>query len=248
VALWFALLQSGVHATIAGVLLAATIPSTPRLGAPAVLAYGQALLDRLGEVFNREDSPLRNPAQKEALELLEEVSHRGQTPLQRIEHALHPWVAYGIMPVFALANAGVPLGGDIGEAILNPVALGIVAGLVLGKQLGIGLAALLAVRTGLARLPEGVTARQVYGASWLGGIGFTMSLFIAGLAFGDAPQLATAKVGILLGSLISGVGGFFILWRTGAGPAAVPEAGHPGDVPAGADEPVAQPSGCRGRS
>lgn len=128
-----------------------------------------------------------------------------------MEHGLHYWVAFGIMPIFALANAGVNVGGDLSSALTHPVTLGVVVGLVVGKQMGIILFAWLAVRSGLAIMPTNVTWRHIYGISWLGGIGFTMSLFIASLAFGGSPLLAIAKVGILIASLIAGAGGLLIL-------------------------------------
>jgi NhaA family Na+:H+ antiporter len=115
------------------------------------------------------------------------------------------------MPIFALANAGVPLGGDIVGALASPVALGIVLGLVVGKQLGITLFAWLAVRSGVSELPEGIGWRHVYGAGWLAGIGFTMSLFISDLAFSEDSLIETAKLGILCASLIAGVVGWTIL-------------------------------------
>ncbi len=115
------------------------------------------------------------------------------------------------MPLFALANAGVPLGGGLGEALTNPVALGIVAGLVLGKQLGVTLFAWLAVKSGVSELPTDISWRHVYGAGWLAGIGFTMSLFISDLAFDDDRLVDAAKLGILVASLIAGVVGWTIL-------------------------------------
>ena len=122
------------------------------------------------------------------------------------------------MPVFALANAGVPLGGGLGEALTSPVALGIVVGLVLGKQLGITLFAWLAVKANVSELPEGVGWRHVHGGGWLAGIGFTMSLFISDLAFSDASLVEAAKLGILVASLISGVVGWTILGTAGSPP------------------------------
>jgi NhaA family Na+:H+ antiporter len=121
-----------------------------------------------------------------------------------------------IMPLFALGNAGVVLGGDLAATLLNPVSLGIVAGLVVGKQLGITLFAWLAVKSGLSGLPEGITWRQVYGVGWLAGIGFTMSLFIADLAFTDSSFVDTAKLSILAASLIAGLVGWTILRGAGA--------------------------------
>jgi NhaA family Na+:H+ antiporter len=131
-----------------------------------------------------------------------------------MEHALHPWVAFFIMPVFALANAGVTLGGNITSTLTQPITLGIIVGLVIGKSLGITLTSWLAVRGGLADKPGDINWRQINGAGWLAGIGFTMSLFIAGLAFADAALLTMAKVGILLASIIAGSLGAFILWRS----------------------------------
>ena len=123
------------------------------------------------------------------------------------------------MPLFALANAGVSLGGSLAEALTSPVALGIVAGLVVGKQLGITLFAWLAVKSGLSELPGGITWRHVYGAGWLAGIGFTMSLFITDLAFSNSALVNTAKLGILAASLIAGVVGWTILRRATSPPA-----------------------------
>ena len=130
--------------------------------------------------------------------------------MQRLEHQLHPWVTYFIMPVFALANAGVALGGDVLQTLTSPLALGIIAGLVVGKPVGISLAAWLAMRSGIADMPQGITWRHLVGAGSLAGIGFTMSLFIAGLAF-ESDLLGAAKVGILAASLISGLAGWLLL-------------------------------------
>jgi NhaA family Na+:H+ antiporter len=149
--------------------------------------------------------------QQSALQTLETYIQYVESPLQRLEHGLHPWVAFCIMPIFALANAGVVLGGDIASALAQPISLGIAAGLVLGKQVGITSFAWLAVRCGLADLPKGISWWHIYGASWLAGIGFTMSLFIAGLAFGEGPELTAAKLGILAASLIAGLAGWLIL-------------------------------------
>ncbi len=137
---------------------------------------------------------------------------REQTPLRRCEHALHPWVTFGIMPVFAFANAGVPLGGGIGlAAFLQPIGLGIAGGLFIGKQLGVMLVAVLGVALGLFRLPERVTWAQMYGASVLTGIGFTMSLFIGTLAFSGPETAASLRLGVLTGSILSAVLGYVVL-------------------------------------
>jgi NhaA family Na+:H+ antiporter len=208
--LWVAFLKSGMHATIAGVLLAMTIPAKSRIGGMEFASHSRAILDE----FEQERSQMTNgisEIQQSALQTLETYIQHVESPLQRLEHGLHPWVAFCIMPIFAMANAGVALGGDIASALAQPISLGIAAGLVLGKQVGITSFAWLAVRSGLADLPKGVSWWHIYGASWLAGIGFTMSLFIAGLAFGEGPELTAAKLGILAASLIAGLAGWLIL-------------------------------------
>ncbi|HYD36454.1 MAG TPA: Na+/H+ antiporter NhaA, partial [Allosphingosinicella sp.] len=174
VLLWYAVLMSGVHATVAGVLAASAVPLVRTPGAP--------------------DSPV--------------------SPLHRLEHALAPWVAFLIVPLFGFANAGLSLEGlGLGE-ILAPLPLGIALGLFVGKQLGIFGAVWLSVRLGIAGRMHGVTWVQVYGVSILCGIGFTMSLFIATLAFpgvDGAAAVEEAKIGILLGSLLSAIVGYLVL-------------------------------------
>jgi NhaA family Na+:H+ antiporter len=147
---------------------------------------------------------LCNEERQGALHALNRVNEDVEPPLQELEHALHPWVVFAIMPLFALANAGVLLGEDFTSTLLNPVSVGIVAGLLLGKQVGITLFAWLAVKSGMSEMPQGVTWLHVYGASWLAGIGFTMSLFISDLAFAEGSLLDVAKLGILAASLIAG--------------------------------------------
>jgi NhaA family Na+:H+ antiporter len=160
---------------------------------------------------------LCNEERQAALHALNHAAYKLEPPLHELEHALHPWVVFAIMPLFALANAGVPLGGGIAGALTSPVTLGIMAGLVVGKQLGITLFAWLAVKSGVSELPEGTSWRHVYGAGWLAGIGFTMSLFISDLAFSDGSLVETAKLGILFASLVAGVVGWAIL-RSASGP------------------------------
>lgn len=214
IGLWLAFLKSGVHATVAGVLLAMTIPSRARINTDEFLAQSRAVLDEFERAGESGQSVLTNADRQDALHALETTCERVAAPMQRLEHALHPWVTFAIMPVFALANAGVALGGDLSAALTNSISLGIIVGLVVGKQAGISLFSWLAVKSRLATRPDEVTWQHVYGASWLGGIGFTMSLFIAGLAFGDSPLLDSAKIGILAASLMAGVIGWFILNRT----------------------------------
>jgi NhaA family Na+:H+ antiporter len=210
--LWVALLESGVHATLAGVLLALTIPARRRIDAKEFLRRAEVYLAEFAEdVQDGRREPTED--QRDALHSLGVAAEHLGTPLVRLEHALHPWVAFAIMPVFALANAGVSLPGDIAGVLGRPVALGIVLGLVLGKPIGILTFSWVAVRLGLATLPAGIGWRQVGGVSMVCGIGFTMSLFIARLAFGDAALLDAAKIGILTASLISGTTGALVLLR-----------------------------------
>jgi NhaA family Na+:H+ antiporter len=216
IALWAAVFESGVHATVAGVLLALTIPARTRIDPDAFVAKGRDLLDEFADAGEHGASILTNGARQEALAELEDVVEAAGAPLQRLEHALHPWVAFAIVPLFALANAGVRVEGDLAAALGNRVTLGVVLGLILGKQIGITLGSWLAVRTGATALPEGVSWRHIYGAGWLAGIGFTMSLFVADLAFAgaaEAPLLTAAKLGILVASVIAGIAGWLILSR-----------------------------------
>ncbi len=211
VGLWLCFLLSGVHATIAGVLLAFTVPAVSFINPGAFLERSRYVLDRFEKAGEKGENVLANEERQAALHALNHAAYKLEPPLHELEHALHPWVVFAIMPIFALANAGVALGGGIGDALTSPVALGVVAGLLIGKQLGITLFAWLAVKSGLSELPEGIGWRHVYGAGWLAGIGFTMSLFITDLAFSDASLVDAAKIGILAASVIAGVVGWTIL-------------------------------------
>jgi Na+:H+ antiporter, NhaA family len=213
-ALWLAVLASGVHATIAGVALALTIPSRTALDERQFLIRGRRTLDHFEEASAGEQNDLiTNEEQQAAIHALEEVCEKVQPPLHRMEHALHPWITFFIMPVFALANAGVTLSGDLARTIAHPVTLGVILGLLVGKPLGITVASWIAVRSGLASLPSGVTWRHIHAAGWLGGIGFTMSLFVAGLAFTDESLLTMSKLGIFIASLAAGIIGSALLLR-----------------------------------
>lgn len=211
ICLWLAFLHSGIHATVAGVLLAMTIPSRSRIDTEEFLNQSRDILNHFERAGEERRESIHNEERKASLMTLETATERVETPLQRMEHALHPWVVFAIVPLFALANAGVSLGGDLSARLIDPVSLGVVAGLLLGKQLGITLFAWLAVKSGLAEVPSGIAWRQIYGVGWLAGIGFTMSLFIADLAFRDDPLLDVAKLGILTASLIAGIVGLIIL-------------------------------------
>jgi NhaA family Na+:H+ antiporter len=209
-ALWAAVFGSGVHATVAGVLAALAVPARTRVDTHEVLHRGRALLDAFDAAGEEGPNVLTNRGQQAALEGLERLTEAALTPLQRMERALHTWVLYGIMPVFALANAGVRL-DDLGAHVLGSSVLwGVTLGLALGKPLGITLAAWGATRLGWAQAPE-AGWRRLHAVGWLAGIGFTMALFIATLAFPSGPALAAAKVGILSGSFVAALVGAALL-------------------------------------
>ena len=216
-ALWAAVLSSGIHATIAGVLLAMTIPARTRADEAGFLSHAHRAIARLEGPHDPGASDLTDPEHQAAAQELEKLAARFQPPLLRLEHALHGPVAFGIMPLFALANAGISLGlANIEGGEGSRVALGAALGLLLGKPVGITLFAWAAVRVGIASLPTGVRWRAIAGAGLLGGIGFTMALFIAGLAFGGEPSLlVAAKLGIMSASLAAGVVGWLVLRRGG---------------------------------
>jgi NhaA family Na+:H+ antiporter len=207
--LWTTILASGVHATIAGVILAMLVPSRVRLDTRSFVEETRGLADQL----DRPPSDLKLAVDElhGALWELETLTERAQAPMLRMEHALQPWVAFLIVPVFALANAGVSIGPALAQGVREPILAGVFFGLVLGKQIGIFASTWLVVRLGLGSLPAGVRWGEVYGAACLCGIGFTMSLFIADLAYADASRLELAKVGILGASLVAGIIGLAVL-------------------------------------
>jgi Na+:H+ antiporter, NhaA family len=212
--LWMTVLQSGIHATIAGVLLAFMIPSRTAINQREFLGHGRALLDHFERAAETEPFDiLSDIEQQTAVEALEDACEKVQPPLHRLEYALHPWVTFLIMPLFALANAGVSLSGDLGKVVAQPITLGVVLGLVFGKPIGVTVASWLAVRLGLASLPANVSWKHIHGAGWLAGIGFTMSLFMTGLAFTNDAHLTAAKLGILIASVCAGIIGSVILVR-----------------------------------
>ncbi len=210
--LWLAFFLSGVHPTIAGVLAALTIPARTRLSGEEFVAQGRALLEKFQKATDPNRPPLANPARQAVATHLQQAVSEVGTPLQRLEQGLHPWVTAVVLPVFALVNAGVTIEGGA-AALLHPVALGISAGLLIGKPLGVTLGSWLAIRVGLATMPPDLSWRQLIGTSFLAGIGFTMSLFIEGLAFGKTPLDAPAKVAILAASALAGTIGWLYLRR-----------------------------------
>jgi Na+:H+ antiporter, NhaA family len=214
VVLWLAVLASGVHATIAGVMLALTIPARTRINEDEFIAWAENSLANFRAACEPGTTVLTNPGHQHAIHQLEEACEAAQSPLYKLEDKLHTFVAFGIMPLFALANAGVRVGGGSASVLTSAVVVGIVLGLVFGKPIGITLFSWLASRAGVAALPGDARWGTLHGVSWLGGIGFTMSLFIANLAFAGTPLLEEAKIGILIASSIAGVTGWGILKRT----------------------------------
>jgi NhaA family Na+:H+ antiporter len=206
---WFAVLESGVHATVAGVLLAFTIPAQTYLDRDHFLKRCRKVLDRF------EEAPPGSSEAHAAIHTLEVQCELIESPLHRIEGILQPWVSFFIMPLFAFSNAGVRILGNIGTAALHPVSLGVVLGLFLGKPIGVWLFARLSVGVRLATPPAGVSWGKIFGASWLCGIGFTMSLFIASLAFGEGVLLDMSKIGTLAASVGAGLCGSAFLLRRG---------------------------------
>lgn len=211
IALWFMFLESGVHATVAGVLLALVIPARTRINSAEFLEGARRSLDEFDRAAPHGASVLTNHRRQIAVHDLQHAVDLVESPMQKFEHALHFWVAFLIIPLFGLANAGVSLGGNIDNALTSPIAIGIFVGLVVGKQLGITASAYLVCRAGVTRLPTGVSWRHIYGAGWLAGIGFTMSLFIADLGFTNSQDHDIAKIGILGASLVSGTVGWTLI-------------------------------------
>ncbi len=210
--LWLAFLYSGIHATVAGVLLAMTIPARQRIDGAGFLARSERILTEFRAAQEKGETIYAGASKSAAVHMLEEDCERVQSPMLRFEHALAPWNKHVIMPVFALANAGVVLGAGAAGALVHPISLGVICGLAFGKPIGIVGFSWLATRSGVASMPDGVSWRQILGVGMLGGIGFTMSLFVANLAFGATPTLETAKVGILAASIVSGIAGAMMLW------------------------------------
>jgi len=208
IVLWCFVHVSGVHATIAGVVLAFTIPARSRINAREFSREARSLLNKFDRTETGDFLVLTSKRQQETVFALERASGSVTAPILRLEHALHNFSAFVVMPLFAFANAGVKFDLSLQN---GEVGFGILAGLVFGKPLGIMMFALIAVKTGIARLPQAVNWRSLLGYSCLAGIGFTMSLFIAMLAFEDAALVYAAKRGIIIGSLLAGIAGAVLL-------------------------------------
>jgi NhaA family Na+:H+ antiporter len=210
--MWFFMLESGVHATIAGVLAALTIPSKPKRTPVTFADDTKKLIDDYQKYPVTTDHVMHENQKAILINIKDKIDSVG-TPAARLEHDLHLPVALIIIPLFALANAGIAIDfNSIGDTIVQPVSLGIIAGLILGKVLGIFGVAWLAIKLKIATLPENSKMSQIFGVAFLGGIGFTMSIFVADLAFIGNPELIfQAKVGVLAASLFAGLFGYFWL-------------------------------------
>jgi NhaA family Na+:H+ antiporter len=211
VGVWIAVFASGVHATVAGILVALVVPVRARIEPKEFFGVVDRRVGELRRSGLSAESMIFDHQQLDGLADLQVATERMQPAGLLLEHYWHPVQAFLILPLFALANAGVALDGSLFGTLASPVALGIIAGLVVGKQVGVTLASWLAVRSGYADLPRGVSWAQVHGASCLAGIGFTMSLFVSGLAFVDEATVGQAKIAILAASLASaGLGALFL--------------------------------------
>ncbi|WP_461638534.1 Na+/H+ antiporter NhaA [Labilibaculum euxinus] len=207
VLVWYLFLKSGIHPTVAGVLMAFTIPIRQKID---IKTYSRKLMGIAKDIEETCEKPILSDHQIEQIDNLEDWTSQVQSPLQHLEHKLHNWVAFFIMPVFALSNAGIKFGADINLEM--PLVINIALCLIIGNSVGVSLISFIGIKLKFAELPQGVKAIQVVGISFLAGIGFTMAIFIANLAFITNPEfIDSAKIGILIGSFTSGIIGYLIL-------------------------------------
>jgi NhaA family Na+:H+ antiporter len=211
--LWLAFLLSGVHATIAGVLAACTIPARPKIDERGFTQHLKHYLYEF-EHIQPNDVTLLEPQQMHVLNQITRLTRAADTPLQRLEHALYPLVSFVVMPVFALANAGISFTNISAEELFHPVSVGIFLGLLLGKFCGVAGACWVLTRLGWARFPGDMQWKHMYGLGILAGMGFTMSLFITTLAYESEDLIRNAKMGILAASLLAGVVGYVLLKKS----------------------------------
>jgi len=216
VILWIAMLQSGVHATVAGILLAFTIPMRPKYDPKPFLAHINDLVEQIKQSYSRESNLVKNDEMRAKVRALGEGVQLVQAPAQILEHKIHLPSAYLIIPIFALANAGIPIDwASLNSIITHPVSAGIVLGLFAGKLIGIAGFCWIGLKLRLASLPPDMNFKHIIGVGLMGGIGFTMSIFIAELGFAHhADDLLMAKSGVLIGSALAGVSGFLWLYFT----------------------------------
>jgi NhaA family Na+:H+ antiporter len=214
---WLPFLLSGVHATIAAVLIAFTIPADSRVNENAYIEKIKKYLTKFKDADQNEKAPTLTSEQLYVLEDIRIVTKDAMTPLQRLEHGMHPFVSFVVMPIFALANAGVTFSSDIIAEATSNVTLGVAVGLIAGKILGVYGVSMAVIKLKIANMPQGLTSKHLFGVGFLAAIGFTMSLFVTNLAFiGPDPTLNAehqlqAKLGIFIASLLAGIIGYFIL-------------------------------------
>lgn len=210
--LWYCVFMSGIHSTIAGVLLAFAIPSGSRVNLRTFTQWSGRKVKEAYDTFQPETPVIAQGDYIKTVSDLSRVARQVVPPATRLEHKLYPWVYFGILPVFALTNADVSFSGiDMGAMFTDPVLYGVFFGLLLGKPLGILAMSFVCVKTKLGALPENVNWGHMVGAAILGGVGFTMAIFVANLAYTDEMHIATAKLGILAASLMAGIIGFVFL-------------------------------------
>jgi NhaA family Na+:H+ antiporter len=219
-ALWIAMLHSGVHATLAGIMLAFTIPMRPKYDPDRLLSHINRKAAKIKQAYQNEKNIFRNDELRARVRALGEGVQLAQAPAQVLERRMHLPSAYLVIPIFALANAGIPIDwSSLGDVLTHPISMGISSGLLLGKLIGIAGFSWVAVKLGLTTLPQGLGFKHIVGAALLGGIGFTMSIFVAELGFAHHPEdLLIAKTGILLASLVAGVSGYLWLYFTAVTP------------------------------
>lgn len=210
VIIWICFLASGVHATMAGVLVAFMIPARTKIDEKNFVENVRRYSEKF-ELAIPQRGTLITSEQHQTIEKIKQLSTDAETPLQKVEYALHPWVAFVIMPLFALANAGMHIDSNFISSLNNPVSIGVITGLTLGKFIGVLSFTWLTVQLKIAVLPTHVTWKHITGIAMLAGVGFTMSLFVTGLAFKNASMIDDAKYGILLASLIAGIAGTIVL-------------------------------------
>lgn len=229
---WLSLLESGVHATLIGVALGLLTPAWPLRSPRRFPPEARRIINRVeAAYYDRVLTPEEFSENEQRIAEVSRLAMWSTSPLERLERALAPWVAYVVVPVFALANAGVSLSGDsVSGIVSDPVTTGVLLGLVVGKTVGVFGATVVAVRLGVGKLPTGTTWRHVFGLATAAGVGFTVALFVTSLSFDSAAATDAAKVGILFGSTIAGVIGFTILRTSPAGETATEDDASPGEL------------------
>jgi len=214
--LWVAMLKSGIHATLAGIFLAFTIPMRPKYHPSYLLSGINDMVEKIKQAYQRDGNIIKNDELRSQVRALGEGVQLVQAPAQIMERKMHLPSAYFIIPIFSLANAGIPIDwSSLGSIVTHPVSIGVAAGLVIGKLIGIAGFSWVAVKLGVTSLPKGLNFKHIIGVALMGGIGFTMSIFIAELGFVHSPgDLLMAKTGILFASVVAGVSGFLWLYFT----------------------------------